>query len=414
LKILFVNQYFLPEIEPSATKIHDLGCKLVEYRHQVTVITGFPNYPSGIIPAKYRGKLYQSEVLNGVKILRTFLFPSSNRGFFRRVLNQFSFLISATLRGILADRPDVIITSSPPLEAGLASYLISRIKQVPFVLEIRDVWPKAAVILGVLRNKILIRVAEAIERFLYRRASRIIVVTRGIKAHVIEYGAAIDKVALIPNGADTDLFCPDNQSESLKEEIGLTGKFVAIYAGTHGLQANLASVLKAANLLQDYKDIAFLFIGDGAEKPILQHLSQQTKLTNIVFLNPQPREQLARFLAMADVGIVHTRRDPFFEGYLPVKMFEYMAAGCPIILGVNGESKELVEESKAGVWVGPEDPQAMAEAIVSLYDRPHLRQELGRNGRGYAVRHFSRTILTKQYQEVLASVTNSAHGGKSD
>lgn len=410
MKILFINQYFPPEIEPSASKVHDLACKLVEHGHQVTVITGFPNYPSGIIPIEYRRKLYRSEVQNGVKVLRTFLIPSPNGGFVRRILNQLSFLVSAILRGLLVERPDVIVTSSPPLEVGLAGYLLSRIKQVPFVFEVRDVWPKAAVVLGVLRNKALIVGAEAIEQFLYRWASKVVAVTQGVQTHVIEQGAARNKVVLIPNGADTDLFHPNNKNGSLQAELALTGKFIAIYAGTHGLQASLASVLQAASFLRTYKEIVFLFVGNGAEKSALLRLSEQLGLPNVVFLDQQPRKRLAQFLAMSDVGIVHTSKDPFFEGYLPVKIFEYMAAGCPILLGANGESLTLIEEAKAGIWVGPENPQGMAEAIMMLYKNPDLRQKLGQNGREYAARYFSRTILVLRYQEVLTSVLNQDRG----
>jgi glycosyltransferase involved in cell wall biosynthesis len=412
MKVLFVTQYFPPEIEPSAAKVHDLACKLAEYGHSVTVITGFPNYPSGVIPVKYRGKLYLSELKDGVKVLRTFLIPSPNRGIVRRILNQLSFLISATLRGLLVKRPDVIVTSSPPLETGLAGYLLSWIKRLPFVFEVRDAWPKAVVIVGVLRHNFLITLAEAIEKFLYQRASKVVVVTRGVEAHVIERGATKDKVVLIPNGTDTELFRPDNQGGSLRVELGLAEKFIAIYAGTHGLQANLTSVLQAARLLQNLKEIVFLFVGDGAEKPALLRLSQESGLPNVIFLNPQTRERLAQFLSIADVGIVHTRKDPFFEGYLPVKMFEYMAAGCPIVLGANGESRALVEEAKAGIWVGPENPQAMAEGILRLYENPHLLQRMGKNGRKYAIENFSRTILVQRYQEVLANVLNPTKGAK--
>jgi len=408
MRVLFINQFFPPEIEPSAAKVHDLACKLAERGHQVTVVTGFPNYPSGVIPVEYRQKLFKSEVRDGVKILRTFLIPAPNRGVLRRMMNQSSFLVSAILRGLSSDRPDAIVTSSPPLETGLAGYMLSRVKRVPFIFEVRDAWPEAAVVLGVIHNRTVITVAEALERFLYRQASRVIAVTQGVQAHVIAHGAARDKVVLIPNGADTDLFHPNNHNEPLRVELGLAGKFIALYAGTHGLQASLASVLQAASLVQDRKDIVFLFVGDGAEKPGLLRLHQDLGLENTVLLDPQPRDRLAQTLAMADVGIVHTRKDPFFEGYLPVKMFEYMAAGCPVILGANGESRTLVEEAQAGIWVGPENPQAMAEAIKRLYENPDLRQEMGRQGREYVVSHYSRDRLTQQYESLLEATVGGA------
>ncbi len=401
MKILFLSQYFLPEIEPSAAKIYDLSRKLVKRGHRVTVITGFPNYPTGVIPPEYKNKLLQEEEVAGIKVLRTFLLPSPNKGFLRRTVSGVSFMFSALLRSLFVERHEVVVTSSPPLETGLAGYLVSRLKRIPFIFEVRDVWPQAAIVLGILKNPFLIRMALFVERFIYRRAYHVVAVTKGVRRHLLDSGVGKRKVTLIRNGVDTEIFRPLDINNRLKEQLGLKGKFVCIYTGTHGLQANLMSVLKAADLLKKNGDIAFLFIGDGAEKRLLCQFKQVHSLSNVIFLDPQPRRTMPKFLSIADLGIVHTRKDAFFEGYLPVKIFEYMACSCPVVLGNNGEARELIEEAHAGVCTEPENPNLLAQAILKLRRDGHLRKRLGINGRKYVTEFLSREVLIEEYERML-------------
>jgi glycosyltransferase involved in cell wall biosynthesis len=404
VRILFLSQYFPPEIEPSAGKVCDLSRNLAARGHEVTVITGFPNYPTGIMPREYKNRLLAEETVDNVRVLRTFLITSPNRGFTRRMVGGSSFMCSSTLRSIFAGPSDVVITSSPPLEIGLAGYLVSRLRSVPFVFEVRDVWPMAAIVLGVIRNRVVIRLAQSVERFIYSNADHIVAVTDGVRQHVLELGVDESMTTLIKNGVDTDIFRPLDRYSPLRQQLGLNGKFVCIYTGTHGLQANLSAVLQAAALLKPDPDIAFLFVGDGAEKPKLRQIKQEQSLSNVIFLDPQPRELIPHLISLADVGLVHTRSEAFFEGYLPVKMFEYMACGCPVVVANNGEARQLVEEARAGVWAEPGNPSSLADTLRGLRADPAWRAQLGANGAQYAAHNLSRDMLAAQYERLLAAV----------
>jgi len=410
MHILFINQFFPPEVEPSATKVYEVGSELVRLGHQVKVITGFPNYPTGIRPPEYRGKLVQTEEWGGIQVLRTALFTASTSRFMFRTLSHFSFLLSSLLRSLGSGQCDVIICSSPPLEIALSGVLVSLIKHRPLVLEIRDLWPDEIIQPGYLRNPLLISVAKWVESIAYRRAVKIVPVSHGFVPYLVNEGVPDNKIEVNINGTDTTLFRPDASGAKLeRKKLGLDSRFVAIYAGTHGLQHHLETVLEAANMLKSHSDIIFLLVGDGKEKNKLLTLQRKLSLRNVLFLPTQPRHRISRMIAAADVCLVHTEKILINTRNIQAKMFDYMASGCPIIVGADGQMRELIERASAGIFVGAENAQGMAKAILRLYNYNGLRKQLGENGRKYALKHFSRQIIAKQYVQLLEDVLCEMH-----
>ena len=405
MRILYLNQYFLPEIEPSAAKVYEVGRELVKMGHQVTVITGFPNYPSGGIPSEYRGRLFQREAWDGIQVLRTALFPASTSHFLLRTLSHFSFLISSLLRSLGSGPCDIVICSSPPLEIALAGVSVSWLKRKPFVFEIRDLWPDDVIYLGLLKGRAPIAIARWIERLVYRRASMIVPVSPGFVPYLLNEGVAEWKIRVIVNGTDVNLFRP----EAVRSHVGrrfsaAQGHFTVIYAGTHGLQHHLETILETARLLAEYQDIRFLLVGEGSEKAKLLAKRQQLRLTNVQFFPAQPREKIAVLVAGADLCLLHTADMMINTRNIPAKLFDYMAAGRPIVAGVRGQAQRLVEQTQAGIVVSPEDAEGMAAAILELYRDSELRVRLGTNGRKYALEHFSRQLIAQQYAQLLEEV----------
>lgn len=411
MRILYINQYFPPEIEPSATKVHEVGRELAKTGHQVTVVTGFPNYPSGSIPPAYRGKLVQTEMWDGIRVLRTALFPASTSRFLLRMLNHLSFMVSSSLRSLGSGSCDVVICSSPPLEIALAGVFISWLKRKPLVLEIRDLWPDEVIQLNLLQGRVQIAVAKWIERLAYRQANRVVPVSPRFVPYLLGEGMPEQKIRVIINGTDIDLFRPPDTvnlppaSHELDQEATRPiDKFVAIYAGTVGLTQHIETVLEAAQLLQEHEDICFILAGDGKEKPKLLEKQRQLGLANVQFLPIQPRKKIAAMIANADVCLIHTANEMIHTRIIPAKLFDYMAAGRPVVVGASGQARALVEQAQAGIAVPPEDAQGMAEAILRLYNNSKLRARLGANGRKYAEENFSRQIIARKYVQLIEEV----------
>ncbi len=399
MKILYLNQYFPPEIEPSAAKVHEVGRELVKMGHQVTVITGFPNYPSGTIPSEYRGRLFQREAWDGIQVLRTALFPASTSQFLLRMFGHLSFLISSVLRSLGSGSCDVIICSSPPLEIALAGIFVSWLKRKPFIFEVRDLWPDDAIQLGLLKGKAPIAIARWIEQLAYRQANKLVSVSPGFVPYLLKEGVPKWKIRVIIGGTDVNLFRP---------EAGRShgdGDFTVIYAGTYGLQHHLETVLETARLLAPCEDIGFLLIGEGREKAKLLAKRRQLGLTNVQFSPSQPREKVAASITGADVCLLHTADMMINSRNIPAKLFDYMAAGRPIVAGAKGQARCLVEQAQTGIVVSPEDAEGMAAAILQLYEDGKLRARLGTNGREYALEHFSRQFIAQQYAQLFEEVS---------
>lgn len=403
--ILFVTPYYPPEKGAAQVRISETAKLLVEHGYQVTVLTTVPNYPSGIIPLEYRGYGIQQEVHDGIRIVRVWSFVSPNKGFLRRILAQLSFgCLAPFLGGRAVGRPDVIIVESPPLFDAIAGRMMAWLKHCPFIFTVSDLWPESAVQLGMLRNRMLIRLAEWLEWSTYQRAGAVWALTEGIRDILIQRGLSPEHVFLVTNGVDTTRFRPLPKTQA-RAELGWDSRFTVLYAGTLGLAHSLTTLLDAAEQLRDHTGIRFVLVGDGAAKEDLVADVQRRELRNVTFLDPQPHDRVPLMLSAADVCLVSLRKLPLFEGALPSKMYEAMACARPILLAIEGEARRLAEqEAGAALAVEPENADALESAIIFLCEQSEMAEALGWRGRKFVEKRFDREQLTTELEKRIAKL----------
>ena len=395
-----------------AARVGELSRRWVQLGHEVTVLTGFPNHPTGVVPPQYRRKLRRlvsRETLDGVNVVRTWLLPFPNRRAFKRMLNYVSFFVSSACTGLFLSRPDVIIATSPQLLVGLSGWWLALCKRVPLVFEVRDLWPESLTAVGMGESDSLLhRLLGKIAGFLYRHCEHIVVVTPAFKTHLMEHwNVPAEKISTIQNGVETDLFAPQVSAPELRQEWSAEDKFVVCYIGTMGLAHGLETIVDAAGILRDSNpDVLFLLVGEGAEKDRVASLIHTRGLTNVRLLDQQPRERIPAFLSAADLCLVLLKKTELFKTVIPTKMLECMACARPIILAVDGQARQILEEANAGVFIEPESAQALAQAIGQLKAKPERRESLGANGRDYVLKCLSRKQTAKTYVEVLAQLVS--------
>jgi glycosyltransferase involved in cell wall biosynthesis len=394
--ILLIHQAFAALGEPGGTRHHELARWLVRRGHRVTVLAGQVSYLTG-----GAGPLALREWTDdtGVHIRRCATYRAWHRSFFHRVLSFLSFMLSSFTAGLQVRDVDVVWGTTPPLFQGATAWLLARLKRAAFVFEVRDLWPAFAVAVGVLRNRVLIGLAEALERFLYHRADRLVVNSPGFIDHVRARGAK--RVDLVPNGVEVAMFDPDSTGTAFRRAHGLEGKFVALYAGALGLSNDLGVVLEAAVELGDEPDIAVVLLGDGKERPALEQQAQALGLRNLHFLSAVPKDEIAQALAAADAGIAILKPLDVYKTTYPNKVFDYMAAGRPVILAIDGVIRQVIEQAGAGVFVPPGDPDALARAIRQLARDRAASRRMGRSGRDYVAQHFDRETLADGLEGVM-------------
>ncbi len=406
MKILYVSQYFPPEMGAPAARVSELSRHWVRAGHEVTVLTGFPNHPDGVIRPEYRTRfrrMISREILEGIKVVRTWLLPFPNRKAYERMLNYSSFCLSAGIAGSFLARPDVVIATSPQLLVGLSGWWIAKLKRVPLVLEVRDLWPESLAAVGVGgANSLLHRALGKIADFLYREATHIVVVTPAFREHLIKkWRVPEDKISVVQNGVETGLFSPGD-SGRLRRSLDAEGKFVVSYIGTLGLAHGLETVIAAAENLQGTDpNVQFLLVGEGADRERILALAESKMLRNLRFVPQQAREKVPAYISASDACLVLLKKSDVFETVIPTKMLEFMSCGRPVILGVNGQAREILEQSRGGLYVEPENPAALCEAIRELQQHNGLRDSMGRKGREYVVQNLSRERTAGDYIEVL-------------
>ncbi len=403
--ILFITPYYPPENGAAAVCVSETATRLVKRGHQVTVLTTVPNYPAGIVPPEYRGRLLQREVRDGVDVVRVWSYVSPNTSFLRRIVPQLSFaLLAPLLGGRAVGHPDIIIVQSPPLFDAIAARLLAWWKRCPFIFMVSDLWPESAVQLGVLRNRVLIRLSEWLEWSTYQRASLVWVVTQWIRDFLIQRGLPPDRIFFLTNGVDTTKFRPLPQAQA-RAELGWDDKFTVLYVGTLGVTHGLITILDAAEQIQPHDDIRFILVGHGADRAYLVAEAQKRGLKNITFLDPVPHSLVPTLLAAGDICLAHVRRVPIGEGILPIKLYEAMACARPIVLAVDGEARRLAEqEAGAAIYVEPENAAALASAVLYIRERPDLATVLGQKGRAYVEARFDYDHLTAILAEHIATL----------
>jgi glycosyltransferase involved in cell wall biosynthesis len=411
MKILYVSQYFPPEMGAPAARAAELSLHWAAAEHDVTVLTGFPNHPTGVVPPEYRSKLRRlvvREKTGGVDVVRTWLLPFPNRKAHERMLNYSSFCASAASTGLFLSRPDVVIATSPQLLVALSGWWLARCKRVPFVFEVRDLWPESLAAVGMGNaNSLLHRSLAKIAGFLYRRSDRVVVVTPAFEDYLVEHWRVPrEKISVIENGVETKIFAPDlftgSTETTLRRELCAEGKFVVSYIGTMGMAHGLETIVEVAAQFQNTNpEIVFLMLGEGAEKERIAAMARERGLTNLRFIDQQPREKIPAYICASDVCLVLLKKTELFKTVIPTKMLEFMSCARPVILGVDGQARAILEEARAGLVIEPESPTALANAIRYLAANQDAGRQLGENGREYILRKFSRQHTAERYIDVL-------------
>jgi colanic acid biosynthesis glycosyl transferase WcaI len=409
MRIVVLSLYFTPDVAANAVIVGELCRGLAALGHQVRAVAAFPHYDQNRIWEAYRGKLVQRERGDGIDVYRTYLYvPRRKERIVGRLLNYASFTALSALVGLAAGPCDAVLVPSPPLTLGLSGYLVSRLRGVPFVYNVQDIYPDVAVRLGVLKNPRLIRFFRRMEDFVYAKAAAVTVLSEGFRLNLLSKRVPEHKLRVIPNFADTGSISPQPKDNAFSREHGLHDRFVAMYAGNVGLSQGLEVLLEAAEKLQDLADLRVLIVGNGAAKAALESRVAEMALQNVVMLPFQPREVLAQMYACADVSLVVLRKGIGAES-VPSKAYTIMASGRPMVAAVDAETETrwLIDAAGCGLGVEPEDPVALAAAIRQLYQDPAARARMGEDGREYVLANHTPQVVARRYGELFTQIAGS-------
>lgn len=411
MRILFLTHYFPPEVNAPAARTYEHCREWVRVGHEVHVVTCVPNHPRGEVYAGYQRRWrVQREEIDGIHVHRVWTYVAPNKGFLKRTLGYLSYMLSAPPAALQLPGPDVIVATSPQFFCACAGYLTSKFLRCPWIFELRDLWPESIAAVGAVRIGTIIRFLERIELHLYRDAASIVALTHSFKENLTARGIPAQKVHVIMNGVDLDEWLGTDRAEA-RRALGLDSAFIVSYVGTHGMAHNLETLLRAADLLKAEPGIRFLTVGDGAERESLLRQQKEMRLQNVEIVGQVPREQARLYVRASDVSVVLLRKSELFKTVVPSKLFEAMAAANPVILGVDGEARRILEEVGAGLYIEPENAEQLAEAVLRLKKDPALRRRLGESGRQAVAERFSRPALARQMLIVLEQVAGAKHHG---
>ncbi len=407
MRIVVVSHYFPPEIGAPQARLSDLARFWAADGDEVTVLTGMPNHPTGVLPPEYKRRIRAVEQVDGYRVVRTWLYATPNERILRKLLCHFSFMLSSIVLGLRkAGKADVVIVSSPTFFSILSGWVVARVRRAKFVVEIRDLWPAIVVELGMLHNPALIRALCWLEMAAYRAADQVVVVTERFRDDLLRRGVPAEKVHVVRNGVDIDAFVPNPPDPSVRERLGATnGDTLVLYAGAHGISHGLETVAEAAAKLT-YEPVRFAFVGEGAAKGQLLHKLGELDSGNVTTMAGVPHHQVSGLLAAADICLVPLRDVALFGSFIPSKMFECLAAGKAVIGSVRGEPADILAAAGA-VVVPPEDPDALADAIRELAADPDRRTDMGHRGRSYVMKHFDRRRLATGYRAILQGMVDT-------
>jgi glycosyltransferase involved in cell wall biosynthesis len=409
VRILFLSHYFPPEVNAPANRTFE-HCRLwAAAGHDVHVVTCVPSHPKGVPFAGYRKGWYQRERIDGVTVHRVWTYLAANHGVVRRTMNYVSFVPTSVWRAIRLGRFDIIVATSPQFFCAVAGCLTSLLARTPWVFELRDLWPESVAAVGAVRRGPALRLLERLELRMYRHAARVVCVTRSFVANLESRGIPSSKLAFVPNGIDPDYWRP-RDGQSVRAQLGVAGDDVLVsYVGTVGMAHGLGTVLDAAEQLrQERARVRFVVVGDGAELASIRSGAASRGLSNVSFTGLVPRDRARDILTASDVSLVTLRDSPLFRTVLPSKMFEAMAAGKPIVLGVGGEAREVLQRAGCGIAIDPEDAGAMCEAVERLAADQDLRRRMGEAGRQFVQREFDRRTWAESYLALLEQVAVSS------
>lgn len=404
MKILFLTQYFPPEVGAPQNRLYELAIRLQNKGADVTVLTAMPNYPRMILIESYRRKFYCFENLDSLKVHRSYIFVKKSRSLFVRLLNYFSFVISSIIIGTFKiEKQDYIFCESPPLFLGISALILTKIKKAKLIFNVSDLWPESAEKLGLVRNKFLLNLSTNLEEYLYQKSYIITGQTQGIVKN-ISTRFPNKKVYWLKNGIDTKLFENVNDRQWRIEKGFSINDFLVLYAGILGYAQGLDVIFYAANILQDSSKIKFIIMGDGPEKERLQKLSDDLNLKNVLFMDPEPKKNMPFIIASMNASVVPLKKIDLFKGAIPSKIFEVLASKKPILLGVEGEAKDLfITEGKCGLSFIPENAEDLAKNIMELFNSPSLAENLGLNGFNYVSKNFNRNLISEEFWNLLTT-----------
>lgn len=365
MKILFLTDNFPPEVNAPATRTYEHCRRWVELGAEVTVITCAPNFPQGKVYAGYKNRLYQRETMAGIEVVRVWSYIAKNEGFLKRTIDFVSYACTAFVAGLF-QRADLIIATSPQFFTALAGMSLAFCKRKPWIMEVRDLWPESIAAVGAMKRGVAYRFFEWLEMRCYHSARRIVVVTDAFKRKIADRGIAESKIDVIKNGVCLEAFQPKSKDEALVDELGLGGKVVIGYIGTHGMAHKLDFILRCAKSLERDSRYHFLFLGTGGEKDNLLKLKEELGCTNVTMLEPVAKSEVGRYLSVVDIALINLRRSELFTTVIPSKIFESAAMRCPILIGVDGEAREIVEGYGAGLFFEPENAESFEAKLREI------------------------------------------------
>jgi colanic acid biosynthesis glycosyl transferase WcaI len=404
LGVVILSQYFHPEVGATQTRARELAKAFVRAGHRVTVICEVPNHPSGIIPPEYRGRSCYREELDGFTVLRLWVAASPVKNFRTRLAFYLSYMFMATLAAFRRlGKVDLVVATSPPLPVAAAGWALAFLRRAPFVMDVRDLWPDAAVALGELSKPWMIRAASLLERFLYRRARLITVVTRGFADAIAAKGISREKLHWAPNGTLPELFSPERIDPKLRERLGLGNRFTITFAGLMGIAQGMEFLLDVAASYRNEPDVVFLFMGDGPLRNALAERAAAEGLSNVVFHPQVPLDEAAPYLNASDLLLVPLRDDPVFDTFIPSKLFDFLACRPPVLLAVPGEASALLEESGGGVSARPEDLESFRTAIERVRKDPAAARAMGEAGQQFVTTRFARAKIMDELVETAVA-----------
>lgn len=412
MHILFLSDNFPPEVNAPASRTFEHCREWVAAGHEVTVITCTPNFPQGKVFPGYANRLWQKEQISGITVIRVWSYITANEGFTRRIVDYVSYMVSAILAAPFVRKADVVVGTSPQFFTAVAAYIVSRGKRIPFVFELRDLWPESIRALGAMAKSPALDWLEKVELFLYRRATLIVSVTNSFRDDLQRRGINPSKVTIVTNGIDASRFQPRPKDHALLEKHGLHDKFVAGYIGTHGMAHGLDTILDAATALKREPEgdrFRLLLLGDGAAKAALVERAKREGLDNVVFVDTVSKDDVVRYWSLLDVSIIHLKRLDLFRSVIPSKMFECMGMAIPVIHGVEGESAAIVEREQVGIAFEPENARELCRVLLELERDPALRKTLAANGPAAARRYDRSELAMKMLRHLENAVQRKSH-----
>lgn len=405
MKILLINQSFVPPDEPGHTRHFEMAQYLRRCGHEMVIVASDSNYQTGLRTIERKG-LYIEQVIDGIRVLRAYSAQTLHSSYFGRFVSFLSFMLSSLWAALQVKDVDIIMGTTPPIFQSVSAWLVALIRRKPFLLEVRDLWPEFAISMGVIKNPVVIKLAHWLENFLYARATHILVNSPAYKKYIVGKGVPEKKITFIPYGTDIDMFNPNVDGSSLRENLGFKDKFLVLYAGAMGQAHDLYTVLRAAKRLNDESQIQFVFFGAGKERARLEAEAQRQGLKNVLFAGICPKKEMPAVIAAADVCLAILQNLEMFRTTYPNKVFDYMASARPTVLVIDGVVREVIETSGGGVFIEPGNDELLAKTILELSRDPQRVKQMGENARAYLVKNLDRRGKLAETLQLLEKLVN--------